>query len=192
VPNAYIVAGPNGAGKTTFAREYLPSYAECRNFINADLIAQGISPFAPEAAAFRAGKIVLAEFRRFAERGEDFGFETTLSGRTYFRNLAELKSRGYRLHIFFLLLANADVAVSRIRGRVLKGGHNVPEADVRRRFERSLRNFIHLYRPIGDSWMLFDSMLSPPAMLARGEGGRLEVIDETSYNGVVSQYESRS
>jgi predicted ABC-type ATPase len=96
----YIIAGPNGAGKTTFAREFLPNYADCKNFINADLIAQGVSPFSPEAAAFRAGRLMLEEIDLYAKRGESFGFETTLSGRSYLSLIRGLKRRGYEVHFF--------------------------------------------------------------------------------------------
>lgn len=100
--DVYIIAGPNGAGKTTFAREFLPNYAGCKNFISADLIAQGVSPFSPSSAAFRAGRLMLAEIQRYASRGESFGFETTLSGRSYVTLLRRLKKRGYKLHCFYL------------------------------------------------------------------------------------------
>src|SRR5712691_10731599 len=118
-PSVYIIGGPNGAGKTTFAREFLPNYADCRNFINADLIAQGISPFSPEAAAFRAGRMMLKEINLYMRRGE---------------------RRGYEVHFFFLWVPNVAVGLSRIRERVLDGGHDVPEAVARPRFDRSIRN----------------------------------------------------
>src|SRR5713226_7127442 len=101
-PSVYIIGGPNGAGKTTFAREFLPNYADCKNFINADLIAQGVSPFSPEAAAFRAGRLMLEEFSSHAKRREDFGFETTFPGRSYVNLIRRLKMRGYSVHFFFL------------------------------------------------------------------------------------------
>ncbi|HKW74962.1 MAG TPA: zeta toxin family protein [Terriglobales bacterium] len=120
-PNAYIIAGPNGAGKTTFAREFLPSYAQCSNFINADLIAQGLSPFAPERAAFRAGRLVLSEISGMAERRLDFGFETTLAGRSYLGLIRELKERGYKIHFFYLWLPNAELTLTRIRRTCFAG-----------------------------------------------------------------------
>jgi predicted ABC-type ATPase len=135
--NVYVIAGPNGAGKTTFAREFLPKYAECKNFINADLIAAGVSPFSPEEAAFRAGRMMLEEIASFLKRRADFGFETTLSGRGYIRLFRELKKQGCAVHVFYLWVQTVEVALSRVRGRVLEGGHNVPETLVRRRFERS-------------------------------------------------------
>ncbi len=128
----YLIAGPNGVGKTTFATKFLPEYADCTNFVNADLIAKGISPFSPEAASIRAGRVMLDEIHSFAHRRVSFAFETTLSGRSYVRMVRQLRRVGYRVHIFYLWVKNPDVAVSRIQDRVLKGGHDVPEAVVRR------------------------------------------------------------
>ena len=148
-PDLYIIAGPNGAGKTTFAREFLPNYAECKNFINADLIAQGVAPFSPEAVAFRAGRLMLEEINHYVKRGEDFGFETTLSGRSYLGLIRRLKKLGYRVHFFFLVVPTVDLALTRVRGRVMEGGHDIPESVVRRRFGRSLQNFFADYRQLG-------------------------------------------
>jgi len=124
-PNLYIVAGPNGAGKTTFAREFLPNYAECLEFVNADLIAGGLSPFYPERAAIRAGRLMLEQIRLLASQDRDFGFETTLSGKTYVRLLTNLKAQGYRIHLYFLWIKNVDIAIERIADRVRRGGHSV-------------------------------------------------------------------
>ncbi len=163
-PSVYIIAGPNGAGKTTFASEFLPHYADCKNFINADLIAQGVSPFSPEAVAFRAGRLMLEEVALYAKRGESFGFETTLSGRSYLSLIRNLKKRGYKVHFFFLWVPSVRLALARVRARVLEGGHDVPEIVIRRRFDRSIRNFLLHYRPLGDSWTLFDNSAATPAV----------------------------
>ena len=187
-PNVYIIAGPNGVGKTTFAREFLPNYADCKNFVNADLIAQGMAPFSPETAAFRAGRLVLNEIDLFAQRRTDFGFETTLSGRSYLSLIRGLKNQGYAVHFFFLWLSRVDLALSRIEARVLQGGHDVPEADVRRRFDRSIKNFLDLYRPLGDSWLLFDNSLGTPAAIALEEQGRLRIMKPDTYKAFVAQY----
>ncbi|HKT23811.1 MAG TPA: zeta toxin family protein [Terriglobales bacterium] len=149
-PNVYIIAGPNGAGKTTFAREFLPNYADCKNFINPDLIAQGVSRFAAQDVAFRAGRLMLEEIERYGERGERFGFETTLSGRSYVSMIGHLKKRGYKVHFFFVWVPTVHLALARVRAKVLEGGHVI-----RRRFDLSIRNFLPRYRPLGDSWMLF-------------------------------------
>ena len=187
-PSLYIIAGPNGAGKTTFARQFLPNYADCRNFINADLIAQGVSPFSPEAAAFRAGRLMLQEIDLYAKRGESFGFETTLSGRSYLSLIRRLKKRGYEVHFFYLWVPSVELALSRIRGRVLLGGHDVPAVDVRRRFDRSIRNFLVHYRPLADSWTLYDNTSAIPRIIASEERGQLQVGEAKLYNDLEERY----
>src|SRR5258708_4627312 len=174
-PNVYIISGPNGAGKTTFAREFLPNYADCKNFVNADLIAQGVSPFSPETAAFRAGRLMLEEIDYNSRRGKSFGFETTLSGRSYLGLVRRLKRQGYEVHFFYLWVPSAELALSRIRGRVLLGGHDVPAVDVRRRFDRSIRNFLVHYRPLADSWTLYDNTIVVPRIIAYEECGKLQI-----------------
>ena len=126
-----IIAGPNGAGKTTFASEFLPNEANCPNFVNADLIAAGLAPFAPDAVAFRAGRLMIAEIHNYARLGESFAFETTLSGRHYARLIPQWQSSGYRVKLFFLKLASPELAIARVRQRVRSGGHNVPEPVIR-------------------------------------------------------------
>jgi len=189
-PNLYIIAGPNGVGKTTFAREFLPNYADCRNFVNADLIAQGISPLSPQSAAFHAGRLVLAEIDRFAKQGVDFGFETTLSGRSYLNLIQRVKDRGYQVHFFFLWVPNKETALSRVKERVQKGGHDVPESDMRRRFDRSISNFLNYYRHLADSWILFENSSTPPSVIASKMGGKVAIIEPEIYNAVAARYAS--
>ncbi len=184
-PSAYIIAGPNGAGKTTFAETFLPRYADCRNFINADLIAQGLSPFSPEVAAFRAGRLVLQQIRQFALRRADFAFETTLSGTTYLKVIRDLRGQGYDVHILYLWVPSVDLSLSRVRSRVLQGGHDVPEVVIRRRFDRSIRNFLGLYRQAADTWVLFDNSAQSPAMIAFEKRGELNIIDRELYQAVL-------
>jgi len=172
-----VIAGPNGAGKTTFASRFLPDFVDCRQFLNADLIAAGLSPFAPETQNVKAGRLLLERIGELAAAQEDFGFETTLSGRTYARLLAGLRSAGYRIVLFFLWLPTADHAVLRVANRVEQGGHAVPEADVRRRFAVGLRNFFRLYQPQCDRWSLYDASRLPPALIARQESGSMNIID---------------
>jgi len=126
---------PNGAGKTTFSAEFLPDFVNSREFLNADLIAAGLSPFAPETQNLRAGRLLLTRIKELTGGKQDFGFETTLSGRSYVRLLNEMKNDGYRILLFFLWLPSADLAVARVKNRVRQGGHNVPEPVIRRRFE---------------------------------------------------------
>jgi len=178
----YIVAGPNGAGKTTFAREFLPNYVKCLEFVNADLIASGLSPFLPERAAIKAGRLMLKQIHYLSDRGTDFGFETTLSGKGYIRLLKDLKSRGYRIYLYFLWVDNVDIALERVADRVRRGGHNVPEKIVRRRFNRGLPNLFNLYRPLLDLWAIFDNSTDHPVMIACEEDGDLEIIDSVRFS----------
>jgi len=187
--NVYVIAGPNGAGKTTFAREFLPNYAHCPNFVNADLIAQGVSPFAPEDAAIRAGRLMLAEIRRLAATEADFAFETTLSGHTQLALWNRLKSRGYRIHLFYLWLESATLAEARVRVRVQEGGHEIPAQTIRRRFSRSVENFLR-YRELADEWMLIDNSEDEPIHVASSDGGNLLIMDQERYRRICSDREA--
>jgi predicted ABC-type ATPase len=187
-PNVYVIAGPNGAGKTTFAREFLPLYAQCKNFINADLIAEGVSPFSPESAAIRAGRLMLIEIRRFGQMGIDFGFETTLSGRTLLKTVIQLRNWGYQIHFFYLWVSSVELAVDRVKVRVEQGGHDVPEAIVRRRFERSIRNFLVTYRKLCDSWTFFDNSGETPRILASEAEDKLSIIVADKYEDLIGHY----
>ena len=164
-PTCLIIAGPNGAGKTTFAREFLPKEAGIFHFVNADLIAAGLSPLKPESAALEAGRIFLHEIDRRASSHTDFCFESTLSGRTYLERISRWQTQGYRIELLYLRLTAPEIALKRIAARVKEGGHHVPEADVRRRFVRSWNNFEKLYRPLCDAWWLYDANVRPPVLL---------------------------
>jgi predicted ABC-type ATPase len=164
-----IIAGPNGAGKTTFARSFLPEEAQCPRFINADLIAAGLSPFAPEAAAIKAGRLMLKEIAECAERGESFAFETTLSGLGYLAHIKQWRAQGYHVSLFFLALPDAEVAVARVAERVRQGGHHIPEDVIRRRFAAGLRNLEQAYKPAVDAWAKYDSVGESPVLLEWGE-----------------------
>lgn len=167
-PRAIIIAGPNGAGKTTFAREFLPMEAQCPVFVNADLIAAGLSPFAPEVAAIKAGRIMLAEIDDHVAHGRSFAFETTLSGRAYATKIRHWRTLGYRVSLFFLSLPTADMAIERVRLRVSQGGHNIPEAVVRRRFDAGLFHLTNTYQPIVDAWFLYYNQHRQPQLLGQG------------------------
>jgi predicted ABC-type ATPase len=156
-PRCILIAGPNGAGKTTFAREYLPGIARVVHFVNADLIAGGLSPLKPELAAIAAARMVLREIDRLATERADFAFETTLSGRTYLRRIEAWKRAGYRIEIVYLRLSSPDLALRRIEARVRQGGHDVPKRDVLRRFKRGWENFIRIYQPTAESWAVYDN-----------------------------------
>jgi predicted ABC-type ATPase len=164
-----IIAGPNGAGKTTFAREFLPHEAHCPDFINADLIAAGLSPFNPEAAALRAGRLMLEEMASRIAQARSFAFETTLSGSAYARQIPDWRRRGYHVKLVFLSLPSAEMAVARVAARVEQGGHSIPEPVIRRRFETGLRNFHEVYKPLVDAWTLYDNSDTFPVLIDRQE-----------------------
>ena len=164
-----IIAGPNGAGKTTFAREFLPNEAGCPQFINADLIAAGLSPFAPEVAAVKAARIMLESMTEFERRGESFAFETTLSGLAYARRVRLWRAAGYHVTLFFLSLPNPQMAIERVAERVRQGGHDVPGDVIRRRFAAGLRNFERVYREAVDAWALYDNGGDEPELANWGE-----------------------
>lgn len=167
-PRIVIIAGPNGAGKTTFAQEFLPKEAGLPDFINVDLIAQGLSPFDPDKAALQAGKLMLAQIARKVSRRESFAFETTLSGLNYSRHIPRWRQVGYHVKLIFLSLPSADVAVARVNARAAQGGHNVPADVVRRRFDTGLRNFWSIYCGIVDSWEFHDNSGQSPRLIDRG------------------------
>jgi predicted ABC-type ATPase len=164
-----VIAGPNGAGKTTFAQEFLPNEAGCPIFVNADLIAAGLSPFAPETAAVRAGRIMVSEIRRHTLAGVDFAFETTLAGKRYSRMIPTWQAAGYLVRLIFLRLHDPDLAVARVAMRVAQGGHNVAEEVIRRRFAQGWSNFQNLYRELVDSWQLYDNSEKRALLVDQGK-----------------------
>lgn len=182
--NVYIIAGPNGSGKTTFAKKFLPDYAKCPNFVNADLIAQGLSPFSPRLAAMKAGRLVLEQIHGLAEKNLDFAFETTLAGKSYLSFLVGLKNKNYSIHLFFLWVPNPELALARIKERVADGGHDVPVADVRRRFHRGIYNLFKFYKPILDSWMLFNNSGTTPTLIAEERERKLSIIDKDLFGRI--------
>lgn len=164
-----IIAGPNGAGKTTFARSFLPEEAQLPRFINADLIAAGLAPFAPETAAIKAGRLMLEEIELCARRGESFAFETTLSGLGYLRYVPKWRAQDYRVSLFFLALPSAETAIARVAERVRQGGHDIPEPVIRRRFATGWDNFHRHYKQAVDDWALYDNAGAEPIVLEWGE-----------------------
>ena len=160
-----IIAGPNGAGKTTFATEFLPNEADRPYFVNADLIAAGLSPFNPAPLAVQAGKLMVKQIREHAEKGRNFAFETTLSGRRYARWIPEWRHEGYRVKLFFLRLPSPEMAIERVAQRVAEGGHDVPEEAIRRRFHAGWRNFEQVFKKIVDDWAVYDNSGDTPLLV---------------------------
>lgn len=163
-----IIAGSNGAGKTTFAREFLPKEAGCPVFVNADLIAAGLSPFEPEIAAIRAGRMMIQEIETHVREKRGFAFETTLSGRRYARMIPQWQRVGYRIKLVFLYLRDVKIAIERVRMRVRQGGHDVPDDVIRRRYEAGWRNFQQVYKSSVDSWALYDNSGETPLLVDAG------------------------
>ncbi len=160
-----VIGGPNGAGKTTFAREFLPREAGIERFVNADLIAAGISPFNPELAALAAGRLFLAEIERLIAARESFAFESTLAGLRQAEWLRRMKRLGYSIEIVFLRLPSPEMAVARVAARVRQGGHNVPAESIRRRFHRGWANFHSTYRMLADAWAVYDNSSGQPELI---------------------------
>ena len=184
-PHLYIIAGPNGAGKTTFARTFLPDFVRCKQFENADLIAGGFSPFEPESAAIKAGRLLLEQIHRLADKKVDFGFETTLSGITYVSLLKKLKASGYYIHLIFLWVPNVELSLRRIADRVRRGGHNIPEATVRRRFYRGIKNLFSKYRFLLDAWDLYDNSGMVSKLIAFEDKRKLTVLGSILFKKIM-------
>jgi predicted ABC-type ATPase len=178
-PLVVVVAGANGSGKSTTAPHLLRDALKVTEFVNADPIAAGLSAFRPESVAIAAGRIMLSRMRQLATARENFAFETTLASRSLAPWLAELRCRGYDVHLLFLWLPSAELAASRVAERVRLGGHDIPTDTVRRRYRAGLRNFFRLYLPLANGWQLFDNSASGlPRRIAAGEGKKLRVIDD--------------
>ena len=177
MPDLFIIAGPNGAGKTTYARRFLNEELRIGEFVNADLIAAGLSPFAPDKAAFEAGRLMLKRLRDLAARREDFSFETTLSGRAYAPLLREMRAAGYHIWLDFLWIPSLDLTRDRVRQRVAKGGHDIPDEVQQRRFHLGVRNLAELYRPLVHRWRLYENTKEKPHLVAQEEDGVFSIVD---------------
>jgi predicted ABC-type ATPase len=177
MPTLYIIAGPNGVGKTTFADRYLPDEAKQLEFVNADLIARGLSPYASDSVTFEAGKILLRRVRELIAHRTGFSWETTMSGRTAVSWLRQAREAGYVLKAYFLWVRDPETTIRRIRQRVAEGGHSIPEDVSRRRFYKTIQNFFAIYRPLMSSWKLLQNELPGPRLLAVEKQGRLAVRD---------------
>jgi len=185
-PNIIIVAGPNGAGKTTAAADILVGALAVHEFVNADVIAKGLSAFQPESVAFDAGRIMLRRLHHLTAQRVNVAFETTLASRTFASWIRALTPTGYGFHLLFFWLPSADMAVSRVRTRVLEGGHHVPEDVIRRRYEAGLKNFFRIYRPLAASWRSYDNAVrGERRLIADGARGQDDVVfDQDLWNNV--------
>jgi predicted ABC-type ATPase len=188
MPTIYVIAGPNGVGKTTFADRYLPNTIKEFDFVNADLIAKGIAPYAPETASIEAGRIALQRIRHLIAAGQSFTWETTMSGRSAAGWLAEAKKSGYTAKGYFLWVADVEMTLRRIRKRVVEGGHSIEPDISRRRFFKTIRNFFAIYRPLFDSWRLFEND-ETPRLLALEKAGRMVVRDPQRFDRIMSEAE---
>ena len=190
-PTAYIIAGPNGAGKTTFAMEFLPKIAGCRNFVNADLIARGLSPLNVDAAAMDAGRLFLRQVRNQITSGNDFAFETTLSGLAYVRLLKEMKRQGYELRLYYLWIPSLELALKRIAERVRRGGHDIPANVVRRRYGKGLINLFRRYMALVDYCAIFDNSSTVPTLVYERCGKIERIIVGTIFEKMLRLMENQ-
>ena len=178
-PQIIILAGPNGAGKSTLAPYLLRDWLGLMEFVNADVIASGLSAFDPEHAAMEAGRVMLHRLRELAAQKKNFAFETTLATRSYAKWLRQLRQDGYRINLIFVALDSAELAVQRVKARVAAGGHNIPEETIRRRYEKGIHNFFHLYQELVETWAVYNnSILHKSQLMAEGEGRSIKFIHQ--------------
>ena len=187
-PELFVVGGPNGSGKSTIASVILPEGFRVDRFVNADLIAENLAPASPESHAFTAGRMMLQQIRDFYAQRVRFGFETTLASRTFAPFLQDARESGYLVHLTYLWLSSVELALDRVRVRVLRGGHDVPDETVRRRFYRSLANLFDLYLPLANTWLLCDNSRSELVEVARG-GRQIEptIVEPARYATIERQ-----
>ncbi|MCF0243803.1 MAG: zeta toxin family protein [Bacteroidaceae bacterium] len=177
----YIIAGPNGAGKTTASLEVLPAILDCEEFVNADEIARGLSPFHPEEVAIEAGKLQLKRIELLLSQNKTFAIETTLATRSYVSLIRRAIRQGYRITLIFLALESPEYAEVRVQERVLHGGHNIPVNVIRRRFVNGLNNFFRLYKDIVDEWLFIDNTHTPSVIIGKKQGGKEDILNKELY-----------
>ena len=185
----YVIAGPNGAGKTTASYTILPEILDCKEFVNADEIAKGLSPFQPEKASIEAGRIMLQRINNLMESGENFAFETTLSSKSFVNLLKEAKDEGYETTVLFFYLNSPNLAIRRVMTRVAEGGHNIPEDVIRRRYNNRLINFFKLYKSIVDNWMFVDNSKKPFKLIAKMSSGKISISETNLWNELSENYD---
>ncbi|MBN2270729.1 MAG: zeta toxin family protein [Sedimentisphaerales bacterium] len=186
-PTCFIIAGPNGAGKTTFALRYLPQIAGCRNFVNADLIAYGLSPFDSVSAQYEAGRLFLREIFANIDRRVDFAFETTLAGRSHISLLKKLRKDGWQVVLFFLWIPDAAFSKRRVRERVEQGGHDIPDDTIYRRYPRIMNNLVKIYIPLCDKVVCYDNSGAKPIPVFEQVGKDRRIFNQELYERVLRQ-----
>jgi len=186
--NIYIIAGCNGAGKTTASFTILPEILDCKEFVNADEIAKGLSPFQPETVAFEAGRIMLERVEVLLKSNENFAFETTLSTKSYKQKLIRAKENGFKVKLLFFWLPTIEMAVNRVAIRVSEGGHNIPKEVIERRYVRGIENLFKIYLPLCDSWMLYDNEASPEIIAKGSIDEPNEIFDNGKWNLISNFY----
>lgn len=188
----YIIAGCNGAGKTTASYTILPEILDCKEFINADEIAKGLSPFQPEKVAFEAGRIMLNRINELLLNGRSFAFETTLATKSYKNKIIEAQEKGYQTTLLFFWLRTIELAKERVKTRVLEGGHDIPPKIIERRYLNGIRNLFEIYLPIVDNALIFDISDGVHAHIAsKGNGNDIHIINQERFNLLKMYYDSR-
>ena len=181
----YIISGCNGAGKTTASYTVLPEILDCREFVNADEIARGLSPFNPESVAIEAGRLMLQRIEDLLSKDETFSIETTLATKSYINLVRRAQAKGYTVRLLFFWLNSPELALLRIAERVAKGGHNIPEPVVRRRYFAGIRNLIHLFMNEVDYWVIYDNSEYPAVQVATGgKNEKVAIMLETTYQTI--------
>ena len=186
--NLYIISGPNGAGKTTISYTILPEILNCNEFVNADEIAKGLSPFNPNKLAIQAGKLMLKRIDDLLDERKDFAIETTLSSKTFLKTITKAKDKGYLITVLFLWLNSIDLSVERVKIRVSEGGHDIPEETIRRRYEKGLKNFFNLYIPIADYWLFVDNSKTPFEIIAEGKESNIDINNRKIWEKLKGKY----
>ncbi|OYU83961.1 MAG: zeta toxin [Flavobacterium sp. BFFFF2] len=181
--NLYIIAGCNGAGKTTASFTILPEIINCKEFVNADEIAKGLSPFQPESVSFEAGRIMINRVNELLSMNKTFAFETTLASKTYKNKILQAQKNGYTVTLLFFWLQSIDLAIERVKNRVLEGGHHIESEIVIRRYHNGIKNLFRIYLPIADEVMIFDNSEGMPELIAeKTKESELHILNKTTFN----------
>ncbi len=185
VPKIFVIAGPNGAGKTTSAKSLLPEILHCEEYVNADAVAIGLSPFHPDKVAQQAGRLMLERIKYLADHNVDFAFETTLASRTFINILCKYKKQGYEINILFLWLQTVETAIQRVKIRVEQGGHDIPSDVIMRRYSRSISNFVNEYTKIADNWFFYDNTNNNSKLIANKINSKVNIINKIIWQNII-------